>query len=524
MSQNFQTFRGLLRGAICDTTQAQFANESGISAEHLSRMLNQETINRPTKNTLNKIAAVARNGITYQMLFNALEEEDPTIPAKTTTTQQLTFEEHANETMRQLNKMLEKWLFPYIDYQNNEMETILSALHKSYPKHLPISYELEPARPYIGSKHKDIRYYINVRLSMADHAQTAKSQLIIYYSMLSDKRIIQNISTKVLDINDLYGLPPAALDYAKTKTHGEETEETLNIAYDLDYYLDFQEIQRFKEHYTSQTAKNTEEQLLHKIFGEETTYPISLEGVGFVLPEIPKHFTSFVKQHQNEILKEYEEEPDLQKELKTLLENHPNEDSPENNRKLAKLFDNFNETLGYTDGNSWENGWPAAIANTMSENTSWRFEYQPAKEDPTGRNLDRSEHPCILIQEDTVLEQNINRETLLNTLAIYVEQLGLTRFGDILHHTMKTAYRKPMTYTLREKTQKTTQEKDEPNCHLSLNENRPDKTGAYYVKLKDDRILVCLYLEQHDVWLYRHKDWTPLIQSFDPIPLKRTED
>ena len=40
----FPTFRGLLRGAICNRSQAQFASEAGISAEHLNRMLNGKSI------------------------------------------------------------------------------------------------------------------------------------------------------------------------------------------------------------------------------------------------------------------------------------------------------------------------------------------------------------------------------------------------------------------------------------------------------------------------------------------------
>ena len=73
----FDSFRGLLRGAICDVTQAEFAAESGISAEHLNRMLNSREINRPSATTLHKIAAVARNGITFQDLKNSLDREDP---------------------------------------------------------------------------------------------------------------------------------------------------------------------------------------------------------------------------------------------------------------------------------------------------------------------------------------------------------------------------------------------------------------------------------------------------------------
>ena len=63
--KNFLAFRSLLWHAIGSRTQAQFANEAGISAEHLNRMLNASKINRPTKKTLSLIAAAAKNGGSY---------------------------------------------------------------------------------------------------------------------------------------------------------------------------------------------------------------------------------------------------------------------------------------------------------------------------------------------------------------------------------------------------------------------------------------------------------------------------
>ena len=44
--KNYPEFRRLLRLAIGNSiSQAKFAEESGISAEHLSRMLNAEALN-----------------------------------------------------------------------------------------------------------------------------------------------------------------------------------------------------------------------------------------------------------------------------------------------------------------------------------------------------------------------------------------------------------------------------------------------------------------------------------------------
>lgn len=52
----YREFRELLRGGIGSRTQKAFAEEAGISAEHLSRMLNHQTIFRPSIATLRKLA------------------------------------------------------------------------------------------------------------------------------------------------------------------------------------------------------------------------------------------------------------------------------------------------------------------------------------------------------------------------------------------------------------------------------------------------------------------------------------
>ena len=54
--QEFKEFRKLLREGIGLRTQREFARVSGISYTHLNRMLNQEVIARPSKNTLKTMA------------------------------------------------------------------------------------------------------------------------------------------------------------------------------------------------------------------------------------------------------------------------------------------------------------------------------------------------------------------------------------------------------------------------------------------------------------------------------------
>lgn len=54
--QEFKEFRRLLRKGIGIRTQREFARVSGISYTHLNRLLNQEVIARPSKNTLKTMA------------------------------------------------------------------------------------------------------------------------------------------------------------------------------------------------------------------------------------------------------------------------------------------------------------------------------------------------------------------------------------------------------------------------------------------------------------------------------------
>ncbi len=72
----YEKLRWLIREAIGSRrTQLGFAVETGISPEHLSRMLNNPEISKPHDKTLQKIAEYADNGVTYKMLKNACKKE-----------------------------------------------------------------------------------------------------------------------------------------------------------------------------------------------------------------------------------------------------------------------------------------------------------------------------------------------------------------------------------------------------------------------------------------------------------------
>ena len=51
-----KAFQALVREAIGNRTQSEFARDSGLTPQYLNRLLNSDDIGRPTKNTLMKLA------------------------------------------------------------------------------------------------------------------------------------------------------------------------------------------------------------------------------------------------------------------------------------------------------------------------------------------------------------------------------------------------------------------------------------------------------------------------------------
>lgn len=517
--ENQKAFQTLLRQAIGNRTQAQFANDSGVSAEHLSRMINGTVSTNPTRTTLAKIAAVAKNGVTYEKLMNAVNGKQPPITKsdiernanarKAAREFEDLFEEDANEVMQTLAAIIEETEFPFVAMS---VEIMIDNLVTEYEEHkrpglLPVSYMVEEERPYIGMIYPEAEYYRNVVLSMARYEMSAVSQMIVYYRKIADKPVIQKISMAVKNIEDLYGTPAAAL------SDGGQ-EEALDVAYELPYYLQIEKNKRFYEHYVDPEAETAEEKVLSSIFGKKVIYPTSIEGFGFWLPEVPPNFYQFVKKHQGQILNLYDDEPEMWEIMKHRLETAKEAD-------LLSCFRGIEEDgveYEYMDENSYEYGWQAAISNVMSEETGWRFEFQPHKE--SSQYTDRSDKDCILIRKENIEQEGIRRETLLYTVCDYARELGIEYFGDILFHTMVEVERKPHEYKVIKEPEK--EKEREPNFQLYEPEKgkKPEETGLYFIRLKDGRVRKCIFLKGKDYWIARHKEWSRLIESFDPEPLQ----
>ena len=120
----------------------------------------------------------------------------------------------------------------------------------------------------------------------------------------------------------------------------------------------------------------------------------------------------------------------------------------------------------------------------------------------------------------------IQRETALLAIGRAIRELGLMSFGDLMFTRMETTYRKPRTYRPRVRPKTGQEPGDEaappkdPDFSVSFSSGvLPEKTNVYAVRLKDGREVTLVYLKEQNIWLKRNKEWSYLIEAYDPRPL-----
>lgn len=539
-TQNFETFRGLLRSAICTRTQAQFANESGISAVHLNRMLNADTINRPSKSTLHKIAAVAKNGITYQILKDALDKDDSSSISPEDKAEQVAkavadfapeFPDAAREMMRTLSEVVQEQPYPIIvNSLSDHMDALVAAAankDSTSPVTPILSYDLGIPRPYPCKTHACASHYVRIDLSMADAYYTATSDMLLYFSEIPSrdgtKYVIQDASCAVSNIVELFGMPPAALEAHKDEDDdGEALEEALKDP----FYIDIQEVEQFEEAPNVNPNDSPERRLLNALFGgKETRLPVVTDGIGFVLKETPPNLASFFLSHREALLSPYRSKVENFDEIASAM------DTLGQTHEIQPFLDKLDE-MHYTDDDVENDlGWPAAIAVIMSEETGFPFLYMKKSEDRSDKFPWLSKDSVIVLANNAAEKAGIQREAILMATCRYVRELGLKRFGDILFANLQTKFRNPRSYIVNDvSTDKeedaTKEKKDEDYCVCFEDNPHPEKDGLYAVKLKDGRRMSLVFLAKAHTWIRLHKEWSDLIDSYcpDPLPLPHSKD
>lgn len=526
--ESYETFRGLLRGAICDRTQAEFAKAADLSPEHVNRMLNKPDFGRPTKTTLLKIASAAKNGITYQMLTQALDEgegsvespEDVRRGAKLKEAQE-DFKEPFGDWAYSVYVSISRGMGKYLHQRKPKitesigdfMEEFLQTV-KEDPAEIHaglisgISYDVDLPRNYYGTNYPDAKQYVSVYFSLTDGREAAESQMILYFTEVGEYLVIQHASMAVTDLFELYGMADCVLEQVKEGgITDEDYSERMALAMELPFYMAIKTVERFREPYR---GKN----MLETILGEEVHNPQTIYGTGFWLTEVPPRFLSFIARHKKAVLSAYQERPETYEELYNRL--GALLDEPDiTGKQLADMLDG----LEYEDEVSFGHGWKNAIAQVMYQETGFPFEALTHAENEEYPWLTKED--AVLIPEQGVQEYNISRETLLNIVCKYGKELGLKTFGDITFKTLDMDFRKDHLYNIRYRDEDEAADETNPDNHWVKYESdgrRPGQKGIYDVLLKDGRTIPCIYLPEKEHWVFMHKEWSDMLDAYSEEP------
>ena len=549
--RNYEAFRGMLRSAICNRTQAQFAVESGISAEHLSRMLNMDIIHRPTRTTLMKIASAAKNGITLQDMLDALNQDDNAADQSLanesqTSVSSVDFRKTAETTIKSLCRILKEQHYPMIvDSISEYISRMISSIDRfedTPEKLLPIAYEIGQDFENFGHYCSQAERWAPVWLSMADRRDVAESALIIYFNEFhcSDNKIryiIHEATCKVNALIDQYGFDPVDLERAGEMLdgkqpypeglsapeveceNGEPDREILcmALASKLPYQLNFTPVRRFQEKYHS-SGRTPEERLLEEIFGEKSRWSETIDGFGFWTDGIPSKLARFLSQHASHILAAYKEDDKEDEEYVKLKKILDMAGHMEDNAATAEALDK----MDFQDPDLWDDkGWQSAVAIVMRAETGFLFQYHAPASD-LNEFPDLSAQGCIMI--DKASFDDIQRETLLFITCRYARALGISRFGDILFTGIHEEFRKPMTYVVKEPDEtesnmannSSTDENEIEYIAFDREHSRPELNGPHMVKLKDGRLMRLFWFKDPGIWIRAHKDWSNMVASFNP--------
>lgn len=513
-------FQALLRLAIGNRTQAQFANEAGISAEHLNRLLNSSTAHCPTQSTLTKIASVAQNGVMRGDLERALYnvKEDKVKPKD--------FKAEANRIMAAFASVVKKHTFPIMVRNLSKlMDDMIAETYKKVGNALPISYLIRIERPYpSGLEYSVASNYVTIEITMAQGMSTATADLVIYFNKVPDFKnknayVIYHMACDLHTVFDIYGFPPDVSDVIESTENVENVNEEIYEKFPKNYYLSFDTAVYMKERYIDPNAKTPQERFMSSVFGSRVEYPMTYKGIGFWIKETPPKFLEFVKNHWDGIANHW---PDMsartwvqiEHKIDDILEN-PEATKEDIARVTEEVLSDLNMDLDET------------LTECMSYTTGFPIAYMTHTDKPDDPYM--SKYDCVMLEESESEYHHIQREAALMAIANLANELGIDQIGDILFTNITEDFLKHKTYKVNEN------KPDENECprhkemisrdySIDPSEKQPDADGLYWCKLKDGRMKELIYVKNANVWLMHHKEWTAWIDKYDPTPIELESD
>jgi len=379
-----KAFQALVREAIGNRTQSEFARESGLTPQYLNRLLNSDDIGRPTKSTLMKLSGHSYSGIPLSRFLEVCEYDD------------------AGETLKQelrsmpLNKRIKK-----------SVDTIIEGFNK-----------LSENRPIYNSLYD----FTDTVLMIYDEEDTSVSIGEPFDLVKGEFGSAEKAAIATISWGDDYNISPKSngfdveLDilicYSETKGDsviicGIYTDQETLYQFESEVVRQLLQLDQFKStgisciiHKKLRSKKNTsglsaEERLLYAIFGSvnETPTVIQKEGYGFYLDNTPLYV------------------------VKKFIENHKDSMSDTVKKNYEESLKNISD-----DVKEDENGYPNfAICAIMSKETGLNFaySYEPELENEHQTLLFPEKHPW----EYTDQEKELSKDSFIRILDKYAREL-----------------------------------------------------------------------------------------------------
>jgi transcriptional regulator with XRE-family HTH domain len=415
--KEYLEFKTLLQKCIGTRSQTKFADESGLSQEHINRMLRNDIISRPSKATLNKILSASNDAVTYQELYKSCgyDDEDAKFSVR-----QLRHSMDLADRMRQASKDLEAG-FQAIIAESNVYASIGDAARRFTEK-----YSVEPFVLYtskteiasdIASKKGEFYKQCKVKWMVVDKKDRSKGQSIENYFVLFYVRTTNNnlvLTDVAVDAHTLIECD------AIPATFQDMMEQDGADLQSLDFFAVATEVER--------NPSVEEERLLKAIFGEPDLSQAKIlgnteYGRGFVYSETPRDFCSFVLNHK-EAFCSSEEATELYEELESKVK----KGTSITEEYINELFKNQ-----YCEG---ARGTAAVVLSIISSEVAdrklpFRVEYGESEE------YEDVFPPCIYVNDTAWSDEcgytiKEKKQAVDEVMLAYAKELHMPTYGDTI--------------------------------------------------------------------------------------------
>ena len=407
-------FRNLLRKCIGNKSQKDFAKESGISIEHLNRMLNNETISQPAVKTLIKIYEASKSAVSYKELLESAgytfdkENHREILCERRELTLYQRMQAVADELETGFKRMISKQrIYPgfadvIMDYMSNQQVQKVTFSSDS------IDNDKQDTDMHNGEMYRKFsaKWYINKDAYTKLRTETYFN---LYYVCTSSGNII---------------LTDVAIDGATLMSTNSVPE------YITEIFENETNISKLPFISVSEEEKvedgSPELKLLERIFGKEEDkidLMHAFMGTGFVYEKTPEGFLAFFLK-RTELFRETPEEVELLEEVEDLFDNSEDIDIPTD--RLDEIFADYSCQMMKGTGAA-----VTALINRelLANGKDYFVNYEESEE-----KFRDTFKPVIYIEEDILVkiryEQGKGKcDEIENELLSYAKELKVPTFG-----------------------------------------------------------------------------------------------